>query len=239
MVDEQLQEATFFDPESFVSSSKLNGRRATIKEAVAIRHNYGGAISDEVTAARLTIVCDTLEKPAVNLYGCGALFPSEDRKTKSIAGPFLVGGQVSKNSNLSDLMKALRSSGFPMEKIKEDGFKALDNATFDWIAFEKRAGKEMKSYDMPAHFVGFEGEEAAPVTAPETAELEAKLAEALRATLKETPEIPRGQLVLKVGPKLSGLPKGQAMQLMGLLLKDSFLAKVEGITFDAKVVKSA
>jgi len=238
MVDETQanQEATFFDPETFVTTSKLNGRRGLITEAVFVRHNYGGKISEEATAARLTVVCDALPKPVVNLYGCGNLFPSEDRRTKAPSGPYLIGGQVTKGSNLDPLMRAIQTSGFPREKLKAEGLYALDGAEFDWIAFEKRAGKEVKTYDMPAKFIGFAGGEA-PVAAPDDSEIKMLVATALRAALEEQAEIPRGQLVVKVGPKLG--PVGNKTAALGLLLKNDFLAQVEGIVFDAKVVRKA
>lgn len=146
-----------FDPDTFVTSSPLNGRRGVIAEAGAIRHNYGGKIAEEVTALRIVVLCADLEKPRVNLIAAGGLKPS-DRPSgaPTIAGAFLTGGKIDKKSNIADFLNGLKAAGFPVAQLGARGFDALQGADITWRALEKPQGKgQTKTYDIPSEFHGY------------------------------------------------------------------------------------
>jgi hypothetical protein len=252
-----------YDPENFIATSPMNGRRAVVVDAEAVRWNYGGTREDLVTALKVTVYVPDFSNPFKDLYfTCGGLEPSQDGKTKAIAGPHLVGGGIDRQSNLADFNANLKAAGFPLIELapsRGKGFFALRGADITWKTIEKSIGKKgsqkLKPYDVPGEFHGFvdlaslnlpdrnapaegvEGQAAAPVAVPVTAApaddtLKATVSEALR----EAPngEIQRGQLATKVGPKLAAADRARSFSL---LIKDDFLASVAGTTFDKKTIK--
>jgi len=235
---------SIFDPDHFVTTTALNGRRGVVTEAEFIRHNYNGKYP-ESTAFKVVVNSPDLEKPRTLLIGCGALRPSEDGKTPSLIGPFVVGA-IEKSSNVADFLKFLKASGFPYETLGKKGADALVGAAFTFRAFEKKVSGEMKAYDVPAEFHGFEevvqSGEATEVTLPSSAvankeELEALARETVIKILKDRPnhEIARGQLSITVGPALAG--DSRRVQVLGVLTQDSFLATIPGVTYDKKTLK--
>lgn len=236
-----------FDPDNFVTSSPLNGRRGVIREAYMLRHNYGGKSAEDSTGAKIKVVSPDLEKPRVMLISSGAVWPSEDGRTKSVQGPFIA-GKLDKKSNLADFLRGVKASGFDYSLILTKGFAALENAEFTWKAFEKKVNGELKAYDIPAEFHGFvapeegDGDTTAPDPAVKAApavdeELLVEVRNAVAGALAAEPtqEIPRGQLSIKVGPKFKDHPK--KVQAFGLLMKDDTLAGIPNVVYDKKTVK--
>jgi len=246
-----------FDPDNFVTKTLLNGKIAAIREAEFVRHNYGGKIAEQVTALRLRVTSDELEKqPKPILVACGDLYPSQDGKTKALAGPFLVGGKIDNRSSIATFLKNLKASGHPGINNPR-GATALIDENFLWKSIEKSVSKtDTKAYDVPAEYkgkaapeqaavgVGADEAPAVPVgTEPQVAtESSLEVAQSLRekvkaALVKFNGEIMRGQLSVRVGAELANEPQDRKMAMFALLLKDEFLASIDGVTFDKKTVK--
>jgi hypothetical protein len=260
-----------FDPDNAKVTTALSGRKGVIQRGSAfIRHNYGGKIADMANALQITVVSPELEKPRRNLIGTGALVPGEkvgehpDGRPKVrplpknvLIGNFIAGGALEKRSNFYDFLTNLKASGFPMAELSQKGAAALDGAAFIWKALEKRQGRDVKVYDVPSEFLGFEevgaaedtgdavvtgdatvAASVAPAAAPEVSKEEVKrvVAEAVvRALAKNNGAVPKSQLSIRVGPELKDYPrKGDAL---AFLLDDSFIASIPGVTYDNKIVR--
>lgn len=203
-----------------------------------------------------------LEKARVNLYGAGGLYPARMAGgARDVAGPFLVGGAgINKQANIATFLTHLKAAGFPMAQLGQNGFAALDYAKVQWGALEKKISKkDTKTYDVPVKFLGFVTPEevaglglearddagSAVAQAPAIAaavvdDTEARevLTAALKTALAATPNgIAKGQLSKTVGPAIQAHPK--KAQMFSLLLKDDFLASIDGVTFDKTTVKLA
>lgn len=245
-----------FDVGSFVTKTLLNSRRAAIREAEFVRHNYGGKIAEMVTALRLRVTSDELDKhPKPILISCGDLHPSLDGKTKALAGPFLVGGKIDNRSGIAEFIKNLVASGHGGINNPR-GVNALIGENFLWKSVERRISKtEVKAYDVPAEYLGkAEPEQATDlsggtgavattaVAAPAVAVVDDKIAERLRgyvgaALVKFNGEIPRGQLSTRVSEELKKEAQPDKLAMFALLAKSDFLATIPGTTFDNKTVK--
>lgn len=230
-----------FDPDNFVTSSPLNGRRGVIKEAIMIRHNYGGKSAEDSTAARITVISPDLEKPRVLLISSGAVWPSEDGRNKATSGPF-IHGKLDKKSNLADFLRGVKGSAFDFSLVTTKGLVALDGAEFTFRAFEKKVNGELKAYDVPSEFHGFalgDSVDAPEPLAVPTANTE--LLEEVRGavvaalTAEPTQEIQRGQLSIKIGPKFKDHPN--KIQAFALLTKDDTLSGIPNVVYDKKTVK--
>lgn len=240
-----------FDADNFEATSKLNGRRGVITEAEFIRHNYNGKADNDSTALSVSVKVEGYEKPSNNLYSAGSLFPSEEPTTlgsdgkpkggpQALRGPFLTGGNITKQSNVASFLAELKSTTFPMKEFLEKGAKALVGADITWKSLEKKAGKETKSYDVPAEFHGFVSIDKDGETSSSTPEASAAvdtqaLVDATVAALKANGgSISRSQLSIRVG---SQLPKEIDRSVaLSYLLKDEFLSTVPGTTYDKKTL---
>lgn len=245
-----------FDVGSFVTKTLLNGRKAAIRESEFVQHNYGGKIAEMVTALRLRVTSDELEKqPKPILVSCGDLYPSRDGKTKSLAGPFLIGGKIDNRSGIAEFIKNLVASGHPGINNPK-GASALIDDEFLWKSVERRISKtETKAYDVPAEYIGKAQPEqvvnaleggatetataAAPAaTVPSNEELAARLREITVAALRKNGgEIARGQLSVKLSDDLKKEAQADRLVMFQLLAKADFLATIPGATFDSKTVK--
>lgn len=247
-----------FDPDNFVTKTALAGKRAPIIEAIAIRHNYGGKIAEEVTAVRIKV--RGLKQPM--LIAAGDTHPAtkideskpatQDNLQKALVGPFLI-GKIEKRSNIAAFVKEAKAAGFPMAELGANGFSGFDGADVTWKALEKIINKEAKGYDVISEYHGKVdvSEDLAgngPASADPTASpappvpsvdagLLAEVQFALRQALQEAPnqEISRGQLSSVVGKKFAD-PQKRTKALV-LLLKNDTLTSVDGVTFDGKTVK--
>ncbi len=181
------------------------------------------------------------------------------------SGAFLCGGAFDKKSNGADLFTALRTSGFPSGLTQGAGVAALLGADITWKCLEKKIGKDTYTYDVPGQYHGHVdaatlsalqatlqqqetvldggGSVAAAAAASATPsmtteEIESILAEAVKATLTEMgAPIPRGQMGIRVAPKLGKVPQQQRGTAVGMLTKDEFYAKIEGVEYDKKEVR--
>lgn len=255
-----------FDSENFEATSKLNGRRGVVLDAVFIRHNYNGKSEKDATALSVTVRVPEFEKASNNLYSAGSLWPSSEPTKlgadgkpkggpKELTGAFLTDGAIAKGSNVADFLNELKSAGFPILEFGKLGATALVGADLTWKTIEKGKGKFAKTYDVPAEYHGRKSAEevaalkagasedeaaaeSAPAAAVDQSAAEAALVAATIAALKEANgEIPRGQLSIRVGSKLpKDVDKGYAMTR---LLKDEFLAGIPGATWDKKILKLA
>src|SRR5687768_12818197 len=133
--------ANLFDPDNFVTTSALSGKRGTIVEAEFRRNPYNKPDLGETVGLVLKIVSPALEKPRIGIYGAGGVKPSQDRKTPDIVGPFICGGQLEKRSNTADFLANLKASGFDMKELGAQGVSALVGAEFTWRALEKQIGR--------------------------------------------------------------------------------------------------
>lgn len=256
-----------FDPSNFVTSSALNGKRGVVREAVFIRHNYGGKIADEVTALKVVVTSPELEKPRTLLIAGGDIMPAIRvadptkprgfRLDENVAGPFFK-GTINRQSNIADFLNFLKSSGFDFAKLDAAGVDSLVNQAFNWRAYEKGKGKDARVYDVPSEYVGAEAPPAegqpvaggvavavgvAGVAAPQAAsddELKGLVAAALVEALQANGgELSRSQLSTKVGPAILQRAGGQKAQAFALLINDAFLSSIEGVVYDKKTIKLA
>jgi len=230
------EDVNLFDPDNFAVSTPLNGALGTIKEVELIRHNYGGKATDEATGLQVTIQADHLEHDRVNLYSCGkagGLYPSDDGKTRAAHGYYFV-GTPTKGTRYEDFMSALKKAGFDPAQMKDGGgFAVLKGKTFLWGVIERKVFGEMKAYEVPTEYIK---EEDAAGTAGD-AEVEEQVRAAVVKALEATPEFPRSQITVKVGPLLAGIANRSAATT--LLFSDAFLASIPGVTFDKKVLRKA
>ncbi len=254
-MDMDNQEVNPFDPANFKVSSPLNDKEGLVIDADFIRHNYGGATTDEHTALKAVVRAEGLDKDRFLLLGCDPLFPAvrlpDGKLDKAVVGPFLVGGSVDKGSNFGEFQQHLAASGFPINEFAAKGAKALVGALIRWKAVEKTIGKgkdrKVKVYDMPGTFIDFRevpeteltGETSAPVenVPASTDELKAQVAAAVIAMVEANGEIPRAQLAIKVGPAFNGNPR--KAEALAMMLKDEFLSAIPGIAYDKKKVSKA
>jgi hypothetical protein len=253
VVDVAEDAGGIFDVGSFVTKTLLNGRKAVVREAEFVQHNYGGKIAEMVTALRLRVTSDELEKqPKPLLVSCGDLYPSLDGKTKSLAGPFLVGGKIDNRSGIAEFVKNLVASGHPGINNSR-GAKALIDEEFLWKSVERRISKtETKAYDVPAEYLGkAQPEQAVNALAPEPEAAAApaasvpsndEIATRLRAAVvsalaKNGGEILRSQLSMKLSDELKKEPQADRLAMFALLAKNDFLATIPNATFDNKVLK--
>lgn len=247
-----------FDPKNYVTKTALGGKRAPIIEAVFIRHNYGGKIAEDVTAARVKV--KGLKNPI--LVSSGDTWPARkidqskpatpDNLEKAIIGPFLL-GTVDNRSGIAVFNKALLKTDFPKDRLGKEGFAALNGADFTWKGISKKVNGEEKGTDVVEIFHGFveidEAQDAADQavagtqTAPAAPVVNEALLEEVKAavlsTVKAAPngEVPRSQLSRLVGEGFKD-PATRSQALV-LLLKDSTLASIPGVTFENKTLKLA
>lgn len=258
MSEEQNQDFDIFNPDNAIVSSALSGKKGVILPgSIVMRHNYNGQLAELVTAAVLNVYAEGLDKPRNLLISVGNLKPSETNLgVPAERGPFLAGGaKLNKQSAFTDFLSHLQASGFPMATLREKGVAALDGAAFIWTAKEVKTGKgkDPKTRDLPLQFLGFEdttglgvttspGPDASNGTSPVPAAVdpavEAEVTKVVLEVLAAEPskEIPRSQLAIKAGGKFAGLG-AKRPQALALLLKDSFLGGLPGVTFDKKTVK--
>jgi len=249
-----------FDPDNFVTKSALSGKLGTIVEADVRKHAYekGGP---EATVIRVVVVSDELEKPRVNLISASSLEPSDSwGGPATVAGDFY-SGVAGKGTNWYDFQVANKSAGFPLVEFRAKGLKALIGAQYLWAAKEKKIRGEVKAYDIPAEFRGFVDvatlnykapDSAADPTAAPSAQVAAAAApqaafdatQVIASTLEaleaeSSKEIPRAQLSIKVGSRLSAaaVSNQDRAKALGWLLKDENLSQIPGATFDKKVLK--
>lgn len=243
-----------FDSDNFEVSSILNGIRGIIAaEPVPEFKKYRnpnakpdpqtGQLPAEKTVLSFTVTSPDLQKPRELRISAGGAEPAKlvnGRLVADVAGPFII-GKLNKNSNVSDFFANLKAAGFEMVKLVPAGgvgVEALAGADITWRALEKTFEdfrthkKDVRVYDVPAQFHGFDGV-AAPGAADANADLETVRA-AILAAVQQFKEIPRSQLSIRVGPAL----KGNA-NLLGLLLKDETLAGIPGTTYDKKSIRLA
>lgn len=255
-----------FDPSSFVTKTALNGRRGVIREAAFIRHNYGKPGEDSASALRLVVVSPDLEKPRVLLIAMGDVWPSTDGRTKSTSGNFIAGKIDKNSNlamYLNNLKAAgfqmalmgakgaaaLENADFTwkaVEKKVSGEFKAYDVPS-EFHGYAAPLSEAEKTAIFAGQPQGGGQEAAAPggngaVAAsaePEISdeELQSKVRLAVAQTVQENGgELARGQLSIKVGPKLAGIPrKTDALQLM---IQDDFLGSIPGVTYDKKTLKT-
>jgi hypothetical protein len=248
----------WWDPEAHSSGSYLDGKRGIVREAEFVRHNCNGHCP-EATALRYRVEIPDLAEDKqpfpVDISSGKVLWPSNDGKTKDVSGPHLVHGdggpfRVDKKTGLNIFVKALDGSGFPMEKFAESGAAALVGADVTIRGIDRSykidGEQKEKTYDVISEFHGFveDGEEggtgetpSSPDT-PDAEELTAELNGLLLDALKEHGgEIPRGQLSIRLNKFVKG--NLNRKQLLSLVTKDDVLGRLEGITFDKKVVSAA
>jgi hypothetical protein len=227
-----------FDPENFVVSSALNGVTGKVAVAEFMKTNYGGKAERESTVFRVVVEAANLEKPRELLISCGDIQPSKDGVTADVVGPFFV-GKINKGSNLATFIDALKAGGFDLKLFAKAGGDALVGALITFKAIEKTIGRgkdrQVKTYDVPATFVGFEGQATAAVA--DLSELKTKLAEAIKAAVANNGgELPRGQLSAKLAGVLKDEPNKAGA--LGLLVDEGFLSSIEGIAYDKKTLKA-
>lgn len=229
-----------WEPENAVVSSALNGVTGKVTAAEFIRKQgkkdvVTGEFS-EYTVLRVVVEAANLEKPRELHIGCGDLRPSKDGATVDIQGPYFVGGKINKSSNLFIFVENLKAGGFPMPRFAKMGADALVGGLITWKAIERSFGKgkdrTTSTYDMPAGFVGFEGE--IQQVAEDTGELKAQLAAEIAKVVKAADGgvLPRGQLSVKLAGFLKETSNKSAA--LGLLVNDEFLAGIDGVAYDKK-----
>jgi len=256
-------EPDIWDESNFVTTSALNGKKGIVVDSEFIRTNYGKPEIPETTVWKIVVKAPGLDKPRALLISVGGeLKPSVDLKAPSQAGPYLIGGMIGKGTNVADFITNLKASGFEMGRIRQravgdPGAKGVLGAAFMWRAIEKSytdsktKQKKSKAYDVPSEFLAFEdipadlspaeaASAAAVVTNQERGANDAALRESVagavvKALQANSGEITRGQLAIKVGPLLP--PGPQRTNQLALLLNDSFIASIPGVTYDKKVVK--
>jgi hypothetical protein len=227
-----------WEPENAVVSSVLNGVTGKVVAAEFIRkqgkkNEKTGEEGSEYTVFRVVVTAEGLAKPRELLIGSGSLKPSKDGITEDVVGPFFV-GKINKSSNFYTFVESLKAAGFPMQRFAKAGGDALIGSLITWKAIEKTFGRgkdaQTNTYDMPATFLGFEGEVAQQKV--DDTELRATLTAAIQKAVSETGTLPRGQLAIKLAPVLKDVTNKAAA--LGLLVNDDFLAGIDGVAYDKK-----
>jgi len=225
-----------FDDDNFVVSSALNGVTGKVTLAEFAKKAGKTPEDGEYTILRVVVEAEGLDKPRELQISGGAVEPSKDGETKDVVGPFFT-GKVNKTSNLAAFLSALKASGFPMAKMAKSGAAALEGALITFKAVEskfysKKDKKEVVSTkDLPAAFVGFDGEVA--VAVEDLSELKATIGAAIKEAVEAAGGVlPRGQLSAKLAPVLKDIPNKS--KALGLLVDESFLASIEGVGYDKK-----
>lgn len=241
----ETQEYRWWDVDSHSTGSYLDGKTGTVVAAEFKRDNYGGRGPERTVLSVTVRIPDVAEdkQPRPINFKAGDNWPSRDRVTRDVAGPFLqAGGKVDRKTVLSKFLKNLASTGFNMNRFADEGAEALVGSTFVWkgttIDYGKIDGKQTEgNYDFPVELVS-EGEGGAEAAPEDNTALVAALQAALNAALEETPEIPRGQLSIRLGKHLADF-EGDRSKALAFLLQDSNLALFEGVSFDKKTIRKA
>ncbi len=214
--------SNFFDPKGFAAGGFLDQQVCDVEEIKATKFDYNGTVDPPANV--IEIVWKRADgKTRTEVYGTGKASPTEDGNNVDQA----LGGQC----KAAPFFDALFKTKFPSKTLGTEGLSALKGHRF----VLKNIGKGGKDNFVPASYVGLAEGDAAEAQAKND-----EVRDMVGTLVRTQVELAGGSLQKSKLPALIGKVLATSPdikpQALSLVMSDSFLSTVPGVSFEKGVL---